>query len=217
MRYMIQDRRTGQYVGDRSPLTLTTKTPLTWRVQHLAASACQQLNHLHGNRFVVKRSGVGISAIAGCVLALSAISATAFTLTRPTAQAQNLELKTASPQLELATFHVGESGQVAPVSQSTIPKTATAVADPDALKMVMVDQTLLTAEQRSQLAQLATQLPPTSVGKSCQYYGKPDVWCLILKHQTAEQVFPQLSPFGAAASIKPVKRFGKGISKDHPG
>jgi len=88
---------------------------------------------------------------------------------------------------------------------------APAIAAPDpSIKMVMVDQAQLSSSQCSTFQQYiqTANLPATKIGKRCQYYGKPEVWCLILDTSVANQVFQKLSqqPFKSAASIKPVRR-----------
>ncbi len=92
------------------------------------------------------------------------------------------------------------------IAQSATPKAQSG----EVLKMVMVDQTQLSSNQRSAFQQYiqTASLPSTKVGKRCQYYSKPDVWCLVLDAPVANQVFQQISrqPFGSAASLKPVRR-----------
>ncbi len=97
------------------------------------------------------------------------------------------------------------------MAQSIAPQTRTPkTRSNEILQMVMVDQTQLSSSQRSAFQQYlqTASLPATKVGKRCQYYGKPDVWCLILDEPVANQVFRQISrqPFGSAASVKPVRR-----------
>ncbi len=85
------------------------------------------------------------------------------------------------------------------------------------LQIVMVNQAQLSSSQRSAFQQYiqTANLPPTKVGKRCQYYGKPEVWCLILDAPVANQVLQQLSrqPFGSAASSQPIRRLGTPRSK----
>ncbi|MGQ9870998.1 hypothetical protein [Leptodesmis sp.] len=52
-------------------------------------------------------------------------------------------------------------------------------------------------------------LPRTKIGQRCQYYGKPQVWCLLLDPPVAERVFQQLKTqsFGTAVDIRTVRRF----------
>jgi hypothetical protein len=92
------------------------------------------------------------------------------------------------------------------IAQPSTPK----VQSNEVLQMVMVDQTQLSSSQRNAFQQYiqTASLPVTKVGKRCQYYGKPDVWCLILDAPVANQVFQQISrqPFGSAASVKAVRR-----------
>ena len=93
------------------------------------------------------------------------------------------------------------------IAQTTLPK-----IDPnEVLKMVMVDQAQLSSMQRSAFQQYlqTANLPSTKVGKRCQYYGKPDIWCLVLDAPIAHTIFQQFSrqPFGSATSIKPIRRF----------
>jgi hypothetical protein len=81
----------------------------------------------------------------------------------------------------------------------------------DTLRMVMVDQSQLNATQRDAFQRFlqTANLPRTKIGQQCQFYGKPQVWCLILDPPVAERVLQQLKPqpFGAAADIKTVRRF----------
>ncbi len=97
-------------------------------------------------------------------------------------------------------------GIVPRIAQSATPKATST----EALQIVMVDQTQLSSSQRSAFQQYlqTTRLPATKVGKRCQYYSKPDVWCLVLDAPVANQVFQQISrqQFGSAASLKSVRR-----------
>lgn len=81
----------------------------------------------------------------------------------------------------------------------------------DTLKMVMVDQSQLNDRQRQAFQRFlqTANLPHTKIGQRCQYYGKPQVWCLLLDPPVAERVFQQLKPqsFGAAVDIRTVRRF----------
>lgn len=81
----------------------------------------------------------------------------------------------------------------------------------DTLKMIMVDQSRLNANQRQAFQHFlqTANLPRTKVGQQCRYYGKPQVWCLLLDPPIAEKIFQQLKPqpFGSAADIKTVHRF----------
>ena len=92
------------------------------------------------------------------------------------------------------------------IAQSATPKAQSS----EVLRMVMVDQTQLSSNQRNAFQQYiqTASLPSTKVGKRCQYYGKPDVWCLVLDAPVANQVFQEISrqPFGSAASVKSVRR-----------
>ncbi|MBF2027824.1 MAG: hypothetical protein IGS48_13850 [Oscillatoriales cyanobacterium C42_A2020_001] len=79
------------------------------------------------------------------------------------------------------------------------------------LKMVMVDQSQLSPTQRSAFQQYlqTANFPRTKVGDRCQYFGKPQVWCLLLDPNVAQQVYQNLRGqpgFGAAAEIKEVRR-----------
>lgn len=79
------------------------------------------------------------------------------------------------------------------------------------LTMVMVDQSRLSSTQRKVFQQYlqTANLPRTKVGNRCQFYGKPNVWCLLLDHPLAQQVYNQLRKqreFGAATTIKEVRR-----------
>ncbi len=79
------------------------------------------------------------------------------------------------------------------------------------LKMVMVDQAQLSASQRNAFQRYlqTANLPRTKVGERCQYYGRPQVWCLLLDHGVAERVYQQLKgqpSFGSIAEIKEVRR-----------
>jgi hypothetical protein len=90
------------------------------------------------------------------------------------------------------------------------PRTARPTSE-DPLQMVMVNQAQLSGSQRDTFQRYlqTTNLPTTKIGKRCQYYGKPDVWCLILDPPVAKQVYQQLKQqkaFGSASDIQPVKR-----------
>lgn len=79
------------------------------------------------------------------------------------------------------------------------------------LKMVMLDQAQLSNNQRSAFQQYlrTANLPPTKIGRRCQYYGKPQVWCLLLDPAQAQQVYQQLKDqpvFGFATELKDVRR-----------
>ncbi|MBM0741379.1 hypothetical protein JOY44_07060 [Phormidium sp. CLA17] len=109
-------------------------------------------------------------------------------------------------------FSLISIGAIAGMVPMAIVQSATPKAQSnEVLQMVMVDQTQLSSSQRSAFQQYlqTVSLPSTKVGKRCQYYGKPNVWCLILDAPVANQVFQQISrqPFGSAASVKPVRRF----------
>lgn len=81
----------------------------------------------------------------------------------------------------------------------------------DTLKMVMVDQSRLNDSQRQAFQRFlqTASLPRTKIGQRCQYYGKPQVWCLLLDPPVAERVFQQLKTqsFGTAVDIRTVRRF----------
>jgi len=79
------------------------------------------------------------------------------------------------------------------------------------LSMVMIDQAQLSSNQRSAFQRYlqTASLPRTKVGDRCQYYGKPQVWCLLLDQGQAQQVYQQLKSqpaFGSATEIKTVRR-----------
>lgn len=79
------------------------------------------------------------------------------------------------------------------------------------LTMVMIDRAQLSNVQRTAFQRYlqTANLPPTKVGKRCQFYGKPDVWCLLLDQNVAQQVYNQLKrqrEFGAAIEMKEVRR-----------
>lgn len=79
------------------------------------------------------------------------------------------------------------------------------------LNMVMIDQAQLSSNQRSAFQRYlqTANLPATKVGNRCQYYGKPQVWCLLLDPSLAQQVYQKLKQqpvFGAATEIKEVRR-----------
>jgi hypothetical protein len=99
----------------------------------------------------------------------------------------------------------GVQAQFAPRAQAA-PK----ATDDGTLNIVMVDQAQLSATQKEAFQRFlqTANLPHTKVGKSCQYYGKPQIWCLLLDPPIADQVYQQISrqSFGSAASIKPVRR-----------
>lgn len=84
-------------------------------------------------------------------------------------------------------------------------------APDDTLKMVMVDQAQLNDSQRQAFQRFlqTANLPHTKIGQRCQFYGRPQIWCLLLDPPIAERVFRQLKPqpFGAAVDMKTVRRF----------
>ncbi len=91
-------------------------------------------------------------------------------------------------------------------------------AQREVMKMVMIDQQQLTASQREAFQRYlqTANLPRTQVGKRCQYYGKPQVWCLLLEPTLAQQVYQQLrsqSEFGSATEIKEVRRIREATSQ----
>jgi hypothetical protein len=109
----------------------------------------------------------------------------------------------------LALFSMGA------IALSTLPaafsQSAANAAQDGVLKMVMVDQSQLSGSQREAFQRYlqTADLPRTQVGKRCQYYAKPQVWCLLLNPNLAEQVYQKLrgqAAFGAAADIKEVRR-----------
>lgn len=86
------------------------------------------------------------------------------------------------------------------------------------LKMVMVDQSQLSPSQRSAFQQYlqVANFPRTKVGDRCQYFGKPQVWCLLLDPNVAQQVYQKLKGqpgFGSAAEIKEVRRLREPSSR----
>ncbi|MDX2243484.1 MAG: hypothetical protein NW224_22615 [Leptolyngbyaceae cyanobacterium bins.302] len=79
------------------------------------------------------------------------------------------------------------------------------------LKAVMLDQAQLSATQRSAFQRYlqTANLPPTQVGRRCQQHGKPQVWCLVLDPDSAQQVYQQLKSqpvFGSATEIHDLRR-----------
>ena len=100
------------------------------------------------------------------------------------------------------------------IALSTIPSALAQSRTPSnngILKMVMVDQTQLSASQRSAFQQYlqTANLPPTKIGDRCQFYGRPQVWCLLLDPSLAQQVYQKLREqpgFGTATEIKDVRR-----------
>jgi hypothetical protein len=101
-----------------------------------------------------------------------------------------------------------------PISRPTsrpIPSPADRTPVEKPLEMVMVDQAQLSSAQRSTFQRYlqTANLPNTKIGNRCQYYGKPDVWCLILDPPLANQVYQQLkqqADFRSGLDIKPVRR-----------
>ena len=78
------------------------------------------------------------------------------------------------------------------------------------LNMVMIDQAQLTPDQRQAFQQYlrSANLPRTKIGERCQYYGRPQIWCLLLDPTQAQQVYQQLKDqpaFGTATEIKEVR------------
>ncbi len=113
------------------------------------------------------------------------------------------------PILSIAAIAVGTAipaAQAQFASNQSPPRTS----GDGALQMVMVDQAQLSESQKNAFQRFlqTANLPPTKIGKSCQFYGKPQVWCLLLDQPTANQVYQQLSrqSFGSAASMKTVHR-----------
>ncbi len=93
--------------------------------------------------------------------------------------------------------------QSAPLAQPTSPSRGV-------LKMVMIDQAQLSPDQRQAFQQYlrTANLPRTKIGERCQYYGRPQIWCLLLDPPQAQQVYQQLKEqptFGTATEIKEVR------------
>lgn len=99
---------------------------------------------------------------------------------------------------------------------STIAAMPMAIAQPappaksGVLNMVMIDQAQLSTEQRQAFQQYlrTANLPPTKIGDRCQYYGRPQIWCLLLDPDRAQQVYQQLKDqpiFGTATEMKEVR------------
>jgi hypothetical protein len=106
-------------------------------------------------------------------------------------------------------FSAGAIALAASLPAIAAPPIKPAAEDP--LQMVMVDQAQLSGSQRSTFQRYleTANLPSTKIGKRCQYYGKPDIWCLILDPPLAKQVYQQLKQqktFSPALDMKPVKR-----------
>lgn len=81
------------------------------------------------------------------------------------------------------------------------------------LAMVMVDQSKLSGEQKQAFQQYlqTANLPRTKIGDRCQFYGRPDVWCLLLDPELGRRIFEQLKAqesFGAAVEVNEVGRLG---------
>ncbi len=88
---------------------------------------------------------------------------------------------------------------------------ALAVAIPQSVQaqtktMVSVDRSILTEAQAAALDRVIPWLPRTQVGARCQFYGKPQIWCLLLDAQTAADVQRKLQAAGIPAETKPVNR-----------
>jgi hypothetical protein len=106
------------------------------------------------------------------------------------------------------------SALVITLPSGAAPKTSNAKSSSQSdnwLRMVMVDQAKLSNEQRDGFQRYlqTANLPHTKIGKRCQYYTKPQVWCLILDPPVAERVYNQLKQekaFNAALDMKPVRR-----------
>jgi hypothetical protein len=77
------------------------------------------------------------------------------------------------------------------------------------LCMVMVDKDKLSSNKVTEFESFleTANFPSTKVGKRCQYYGRPNVWCLILPADESNSVFGKLQSFSEAASNKTVKKF----------
>lgn len=78
------------------------------------------------------------------------------------------------------------------------------------LLMVSVDRALLSRDEVSNFEHFinSTALPKTKIGEKCRYYGRPQVWCLILDDSQAREVFSllQKQSFNRATKLAPVRR-----------
>jgi len=85
------------------------------------------------------------------------------------------------------------------------------VAEGDFLMMVMVDQEKMNGDQKAAFQRYlqSANLPKTRVGERCQYYKRPEVWCLLLDPEVAQKVYEQLrgqSAFSQFVEQKEVRR-----------
>lgn len=118
----------------------------------------------------------------------------------------------------LVSFAIAAVSAIGVISVSPVSAQTTKPSDNGVLKMVMVDQAQLSTNQRSAFQRYlqTASLPRTKVGNRCQYYGKPQVWCLLLDPNIAQQVYQQLKSqpvFGSATEIKEVRRLREPSSK----
>lgn len=121
----------------------------------------------------------------------------------------------------LANFSIGAIASISAIVLTSVSPTLAQTARPSGngvLKMVMVDQAQLSTNQRSAFQRYlqTANLPSTKVGNRCQYYGKPQVWCLLLDPNIAQQVYQQLKSqpvFGSATEIKEVRRLREPSAK----
>ncbi len=95
------------------------------------------------------------------------------------------------------------------IAEAKISKTAS--TEPKSpLFMVSVDRALLNGDELSNFEQFIStaNLPKTAVGKRCQYYKRPLIWCLILVDGQAKQLDSLLrtQPFHRAVKLSPVRR-----------
>lgn len=74
------------------------------------------------------------------------------------------------------------------------------------LCMVAIDTSKLSPEQSQALEEITPTLPKTKIGKRCQYYGKPQVWCLLLDPAIAMDTQAKLSQFSGSLWNKQVRR-----------
>lgn len=141
---------------------------------------------------------------------------------------------TGLPNTQAQPVVIVENNQTAPAGNAEVvqivpstPNAAPVNATPTGMQMVMVDKAKLDAKGVAAFeSYLRTASLPQSpvinenIGGSarCQYYGRPQIWCLLLEGSTAQNVYNELKgqqTFASAVEMKSVRRL-KEPSDKHP-
>jgi hypothetical protein len=203
MTYNIKHLPTDRYVSATNPIALSSSQAIAYKDRHSAETAHQRISQLHGDRFRIVERSPQLKLFTTPLLISGGCMALICVFFMETARRSQSATPPPPPIVALPRT---VPTPITPAPSNIVPM----VQSREVLQMVMVDQAQLSATQRTEFQQYiqTANLPHTKVGKRCQYYGKPDVWCLILDAPVANQVVQQLSKqsFSSKVEVKPVRR-----------